>query len=74
MIQVERAQRNVGRVSTLTCALISGALALGFFALATLLEYSAIARVGGAVWVFLLSMIVSMPLITSYFKRHYRGG
>lgn len=70
---MEGAQRNVARVSTVTCVMISGALALGFFALAMLLEYTTVARVGGAVWVFLLSMIVSLPLVTSYFKRRYRG-
>lgn len=30
--------------------------------------YNAVARWGGAGWVFLLSMIITMPLITSYFK------
>jgi hypothetical protein len=34
--------------------------------------YSVIARVGGTVWVFLLSMIVSMPIVTSYFKKRLR--
>jgi O-antigen/teichoic acid export membrane protein len=70
---MERSSPNVGRVSTLTCAVISGSLALGFFLLATLLGYSIVARTGGAVWVALLSMIVSLPLVTSYFKRRYRG-
>lgn len=66
-------QPNVGRVSKLTCAAISGVLALGFFLLATFLGYSIVARIGGAFWVALLSMIVSVPLVSSYFKRRYRG-
>ena len=70
---METTQRNVGRVSTLTCMAISGALALSFFALASLLGYPVVARLGGAVWVFLLSMIVSLPLVTSFFKRRNRG-
>ncbi len=70
---MEGAQRNVGQISTMACVGISGALALGFFALATLFEYPAVARMGGAVWVFLLSMIVSLPLVTSYFKKRFRG-
>jgi len=68
---MERAQRNVARVSTLISVMVSGTLALGFFGLT--LEYTTVARVGGAIWVFLLSMIVSLPLVTSYFKRRYRG-
>jgi hypothetical protein len=35
--------------------------------------YAAVARVGGAVWVWLLSLIVSMPLVTSRVKRRWRG-
>jgi hypothetical protein len=31
------------------------------------------ARVGGTVWVFLLSMIVSMPIVTSYWKKRHQG-
>lgn len=73
VMPVERTGRNVGRVSTLTCMAISGALALSFFVLASLLGYPVVARVGGAVWVFLLSMIVSLPLVTSYFKRRHKG-
>lgn len=70
---MEQAPQNVGRVSTLVGLMISGILALSFFALAALLGYSMVARIGGAIWVALLSMIVSVPLVTSYFKRRYRG-
>ncbi|MCL5045432.1 MAG: hypothetical protein M1598_01240 [Actinobacteria bacterium] len=31
-------------------------------------KYNAVARYGGAAWVFVLSMIITMPLATSYFK------
>lgn len=31
--------------------------------------YRVAAVVGGAIWSFILSMIVTMPLYTSYFKR-----
>ena len=31
-------------------------------------KYTVVARFGGAAWVFLLSMIITMPLVTSYFK------
>ncbi|HAM54213.1 MAG TPA: hypothetical protein DD417_00880 [Elusimicrobia bacterium] len=35
--------------------------------------YPAAAIYGGAVWSFLLSMIVTMPVVTSYVKRRARG-
>lgn len=70
---MERLQRRAAFWSVLTYTLISLALALGFFALAGGLgRYPTVARYGGAIWVFLLSMIVTMPLVTSYFKRRYK--
>jgi len=71
---MERLQKRAAFWSALTYTAISLALALGFFALATGLgRYPTVARYGGAIWVFLLSMIVAMPLVTSYFKRHYKA-
>lgn len=32
-------------------------------------KYTAMARYGGATWIFLLSMIITMPLVTSYVKK-----
>lgn len=69
----EPAQQRALRLSTLVYTTISLVLALAFLVLATVLNYPMTARFGGAVWVFLLSMIVSMPLVTSYFKRRSRG-
>lgn len=70
---MERLQKRVAFWSALTYTAISLALALGFLALATTLgQYPTVARFGGAIWVFLLSMIVTMPLVTSYFKRRYK--
>lgn len=31
--------------------------------------YPPVARVGGAVWVFILSMIITMPLVIPYMKK-----
>lgn len=61
------------RVSALVYTTISLVLTLTFLITATALQYPMTARIGGAVWVFLLSMIVTMPLVTSCFKRRYRG-
>ncbi|HJW76673.1 MAG TPA: hypothetical protein VJ787_13590 [Thermoleophilia bacterium] len=63
-------ERAVARRSAALYAGISLSLAGAFFLSATLLgSYDAVARIGGAVWVFLLSMIVTMPLVTSWVKR-----
>ena len=62
--------RAVARRCAFTYTGLSLALAAAFFAAATLVgSYGAVARVGGAVWVFLLSMIFTMPLVTSYIKK-----
>ncbi|MDQ0286477.1 hypothetical protein J2Z49_001591 [Desulfofundulus luciae] len=38
---------------------------------ATGISYPPVARTGGAVWVFILSMIITMPIVISYMnKRH----
>ncbi len=35
--------------------------------------YTDVARFGGAAWVLLLSFIVTMPLVTSAVKRHFKA-
>ncbi len=60
---------NAGRVSA---ALYTGAslLAAGVFFLITVAtgDYSWVARVGGAIWVFGLSMIITMPTVTPWLR------
>ena len=49
-------------------------LAAGLFEIATISgDYSAVARIGGAVWVFILSMIILMPPITGWVKKRSIG-
>jgi len=36
-------------------------------------DYPTVARVGGAVWVGMLSLIVSMPLVTARLKKRIRA-
>lgn len=49
-------------------------LAAGAFFAATVLtgDYTRIARLGGAGWVFLLSMIILMPTVTPWVKANLR--
>jgi hypothetical protein len=67
-----QAERNIARRSALVYTAISLAVALIFLAVATLTGYDAVARFGGALWVFMLSMIVTMPVVTSRLKRASR--
>ena len=72
-IEGEQIRSDVARRS----ALIYGPLALGaalLFWLAASLSggYPAVAKIGGSVWVGLLSLIVSMPIVTSRVKHQAR--
>ena len=59
-----------GIVATIICTGIA-LLGAGSFLAATTLSgnYDWVARLGGAGWVFLLSMIILMPTITPWLKR-----
>jgi hypothetical protein len=70
---MEQLERKVALQSALTYTAISLTVALAFLAVATLKgEYTGVARFGGAAWVFLLSMIITMPLVTAWFKKRGR--
>lgn len=54
---------------------ISLALAL-LFLFITFLDgrsYTVVARIGGTIWVFILSMIITMPLVIPYVKKRVIG-
>ena len=63
------AELKIARRSAMTYGAISLTVALIFLIVATFTGYDAVARFGGAIWVFMLSMIVTMPVVTSRFKR-----
>jgi hypothetical protein len=62
----------IGLISALTYTPICLAAAAVFLAVTLAGEYSWVARIGGAVWIFILSMIISMPIVTSYYKRKFQ--
>ena len=73
-IRMEKSEAKVGPLSALTYTGTSLGITLAFFIASGLVgSYPMPARTGGAIWVFLLSMIVTMPLITSYFKKKIQG-
>ncbi len=65
--------KSVGLVSAI---IYTGAsvVAAAVFLLATLTgTYTIVERVGGTLWVFLLSMIILMPIVTPRIKRKLGG-
>ncbi|HLF37771.1 MAG TPA: hypothetical protein VI520_07545 [Anaerolineales bacterium] len=70
----ESVEREIARRSALIYLPISlGAALLFVLAASSAGEYPTVARVGGAIWVGLLSLIVSMPLVTARVKTRKRG-
>ncbi len=65
---------DAGRVSVAIYATLSAVAAGTFFAVTMLTgDYSWVARVGGSVWLFLLSMIILMPTVTPWVRRRLEG-
>lgn len=59
-----------GRISAAVYTTIALAAAGAFLAATTLRgDYDWVARLGGAGWVFLLSMIILMPTVTPWVKK-----
>jgi len=60
-------RRGLGRV-------IGWVVVIAFLAVTTLTgDYTWVARVGGAGWVFLLSMIILMPTLAPWLRRRLEG-
>ena len=69
----EQVEKQVAQKSALIYLPISIGLALLFFLVSTFTgNYPLVARVGGTVWVALLSLIVSMPIVISRVKKQSR--
>ena len=67
---MKKKRSDVGRLSALFYTAISAVVALAFFLAASGLGgYTQTAIVGGTSWVFLLTMIVTMPTVTPWVKR-----
>ena len=66
----EQMEKEVARSSAIIYLPISLGIALLFFLAATVVGgYPPVAKIGGMVWVGLLSLIVSMPIVISRIKR-----
>ncbi|MHB1419492.1 MAG: hypothetical protein ACYCX4_07845 [Bacillota bacterium] len=67
-------EKKIARVSFLAYTGLSLALVM-IFLMATYLnggQYPVVARVGGSVWVFILSMIIMMPIVIPMIKKRYQ--
>ena len=69
----EQVEKAVVRKSVLIYLPISIGAALLFFVAASVGNYPTVARIGGMVWVGLLSLVVSMPIVISRVKKQMRG-
>lgn len=70
----EQLEKQVAQKSALIYILISLGSALLFLLVSTFTgDYPLVARVGGTVWVALLSLIVSMPIVISKVKKDSRN-
>jgi hypothetical protein len=69
----ERVEKEVAHRSALIYLPVAVGAGLLFLLAASLLgDYPPVARIGGTVWVGLLSLIISMPLVTARVKQRYR--
>lgn len=64
-------ERKVSTVAAFWYIGISLALALTFFFVTG--SYDRIARFGGATWIFILSMIITMPIVIPRIKKKYEN-
>ena len=65
---------DAGRLSVAIYTAMSAMIAGIFFAVTVLTgDYSWVARVGGSVWLFLLSMIILMPTVTPWLRSRLEG-
>ena len=63
--------KSAGFISAVIYTSIS-VLAAGLFLLGTVAgEYTLVERIGGTTWVFILSMIILMPVITPLVKKRF---
>ena len=70
----EQVEKAVAQRSVWIYLPISIGAALFFWLITTLSgDYPAVARIGGAIWIGLLSLIVSMPVVISRVKKQFQG-
>ena len=70
----EQMEKQVARRSAIIYLPLVLSIAALFLLAASLIgDYPPVAKLGGTVWVGLLSLIVAMPLVTARVKKHLQG-
>jgi hypothetical protein len=70
-MEQEQLEKEVARRSALIYLPVTFGVMFAFFLAAGLAGgYPPVAKIGGMIWVGLLSLIISMPIITSRIKRY----
>lgn len=66
-------ESNVSRIAAFVYTGVSGAAAIIFLAVTLTGDYDWVARAGGALWVFFLTLIISMPTVIPMLRERVRG-
>jgi hypothetical protein len=70
IMEYDKVEKTIARRSATIYLPVSSVMAFLFLWAASLSgNYAPAARIGGTVWVGLLSLIISMPIITAWVKR-----
>ncbi|MBA4399284.1 MAG: hypothetical protein D9V45_03280 [Chloroflexi bacterium] len=73
-METENLEKEIARKSAIVYLAITAIMALLFFVITGLMgTYPMVARIGGVMWISLLTLIVSMPLVISYMKKKVKG-
>jgi len=73
-MELEKLEKEITRKSAMVYLSIAIGAAVIFLVASSLVgTYTAVAKIGGMVWIGLLTLIVSMPLVTSRFKKKFKA-
>ncbi len=73
-METENLDKEIARKSAIVYLAITAIMALLFFVVTGLMgTYPMVARIGGVMWISLLTLIVSMPLVITYMKKKVKG-
>ncbi len=73
-MELEKLEKEISRKSAMAYLSIAVGTAVVFLVASSLIgTYTTVAKIGGMVWIGLLTLIVSMPLVTSHFKKKFKG-
>ncbi|MFZ3079585.1 MAG: hypothetical protein ACYC6K_00610 [Bellilinea sp.] len=73
-METEKLDQKIARKSAIVYLAITAIMALLFFVVTGLMgTYPMVARIGGVMWISLLTLIVSMPLVITSMKKRIKG-